>query len=299
MRTSPHWRDQAFLQDAQELGLGHQAHVPDLVQEQGAAMGALERALAIRHRSRKGPAHVAEHLALDELVGDGRAIQLDEGLLAPRREGVDGARDQLLAGAALPRDEDAALRGGRHLHQLIDPPHGSRAADHAVSGAVRHRFEVLLASRKRRLQDAVHDLEEALTRDRLLEEVGRPRAHGLHGVGDGSHARDDHDGRAWRFALKLPQDVDAGTVREAQVQQDRPRASLTEYPQAFSDRGGGHRPVTTGLEQLDAQLPYQVIVVDDQDRGAISSHRLACYHPWKSRQTFGMLASSQANRSAI
>src|SRR4029077_11743949 len=98
-----------LLQDAQELGLGDEAHVPDLVEEEGAGRGRFELALAVRHRSRERALDVPEHLALDQLAGDGRAVELDERAIPAGREGVDRARDQLLARPALARDEDAAL----------------------------------------------------------------------------------------------------------------------------------------------------------------------------------------------
>jgi hypothetical protein len=58
-------RELALLQHAQELGLHHEPHVPDLVEEQRAGVGRLEGAAAVRDGSGEGSLHVAEHLALD------------------------------------------------------------------------------------------------------------------------------------------------------------------------------------------------------------------------------------------
>ena len=111
-----------LLQRAQHLGLGLEAHVADLVEEQRAAVGGLELAAAARHGAGEGAALVAEELGLDQLLGDGGAVDLDEGRLAPRRQGVDGAGHQLLAGAVLAVDEHAPVGGrgdGDLLAQLV------------------------------------------------------------------------------------------------------------------------------------------------------------------------------------
>ena len=75
----------AGLQRPQHLGLGGQAHVADLVEEEGAAVGDLEQAALAADRAGEGALLVAEELALDELGRDGRAVHLDE--LAARRAG--------------------------------------------------------------------------------------------------------------------------------------------------------------------------------------------------------------------
>ncbi len=94
---APHALEGLLLQHAQHLGLGHQAHVADLVEEERAPVGALEASAAPADGAGEGAALVAEQLRLDQLLGDGRAVHLDEGPRAPRRLGVDGPRHQLLA----------------------------------------------------------------------------------------------------------------------------------------------------------------------------------------------------------
>ena len=67
-----------FLEDAQHLGLRLEAHVADLVEEDRPAVGDLELAAPVGHRAGERAAHVAEELALDQLLGNGRAVHLDE-----------------------------------------------------------------------------------------------------------------------------------------------------------------------------------------------------------------------------
>ena len=66
----------------------------------------------------KAPRGVAEELALEQGLGDRRAVDRDEGLVAPRRLRVDGARDHLLAGAALAEQQHRGLELRRALDDL-------------------------------------------------------------------------------------------------------------------------------------------------------------------------------------
>ena len=77
---------------------GHLAH---LVEEERAAVRQLEPALAVGDRAGEGAAHVAEQLALDDGLGQRRAVHLDERAARPLAAVVDRLRHQLLAGAGL------------------------------------------------------------------------------------------------------------------------------------------------------------------------------------------------------
>ena len=92
-----------LVEGAQDFGLGLQAHVADFVEEERAAVGALEGAALFGGR-RLGPAGagavaVAEEFGLDEVFGDGGAVELDEDAVAAEGFGVDGAGDEFFAGA--------------------------------------------------------------------------------------------------------------------------------------------------------------------------------------------------------
>ena len=68
--------------------------------------------------------HVAEKLALEQAVGHGAAIHLDErrGLFAAVV--VDGAGDEFLARAAFARDEHCGIGGCNELNLLHHFAHG-------------------------------------------------------------------------------------------------------------------------------------------------------------------------------
>jgi len=92
-------------------------------------VGQLELAPLLRRGARESPLFVAEELALQEPLRDGDAVELDEGPLLAEAVLVDALGDQLLARAALPRDEHRRVRRG-HLEDLAeDPPHDLALAD--------------------------------------------------------------------------------------------------------------------------------------------------------------------------
>src|SRR6185436_7538781 len=87
-------REALVLQEAQQLRLQLQRHVAQLVQEQRAAVRGLDQARLAALRRRVRALLVAEQLALDELLGDGRAVDGDQLTLAPAGL-VDGVGEHL------------------------------------------------------------------------------------------------------------------------------------------------------------------------------------------------------------
>ena len=114
-----------FVERAEDLGLGLEAHVADLVEEERSAVGALEGAalfagLAGAARAGFGPraVAVAEELGFDVVLGDGGAVQLNKDAVAAQALGMDGAGDELLASAGLAEDEHAAVGRGHQFNLL-------------------------------------------------------------------------------------------------------------------------------------------------------------------------------------
>ena len=75
----------ALLQDAQDFALERQRHVADFVEEKRAAVALLEAADARAGRAGERAFLVAEEFALEQLLGNGRAVDRDEALRAARR----------------------------------------------------------------------------------------------------------------------------------------------------------------------------------------------------------------------
>ena len=84
----------------------------------------------------EGPFHMAEEFAFQQTFIERRAVDLDERLLVPFAQAVDGAGDQFLAGARLPIDNDRCLRPGNAFHQVEDATHHWGVADNALKALV-------------------------------------------------------------------------------------------------------------------------------------------------------------------
>ena len=116
--------DGLVLEDLEELGLQGLGEEGDLVEEEDAAVGGLEEAGLGAAGIGEGAALEAEELGFEQGVGDGGAVDVDEGAVVAGAGVVDEAGDQALAGAGLAVEEDGgeAAAGSR------------RAASRARSG---------------------------------------------------------------------------------------------------------------------------------------------------------------------
>jgi hypothetical protein len=121
------------LEDPQELGLRGQRQLADLVEEQRAAVGRGEATDAVVDRAGERALQVAEQLGLDQAVGDRRAVDRDERPGVALRGAVDGAREQLLAGAGLAGDEDGG-RGRTNPPREVESRGELRGAAEDVGG---------------------------------------------------------------------------------------------------------------------------------------------------------------------
>lgn len=75
-----------FLQNAQQLRLGEERHLADLVEKERAALRHFELTdLAALLRACERPFLIAEELAFKEVIGDARAVDGDKGILCCAR----------------------------------------------------------------------------------------------------------------------------------------------------------------------------------------------------------------------
>ena len=96
--------DRQLLDRAQQLRLRRRRQVRHLVEEQRAAVRVLELAAPAAHAG-GGALLDAEQLGLEQRLDDRRAVDGDERPVAAPAQVVNLARDQFLAGAALPFDQ--------------------------------------------------------------------------------------------------------------------------------------------------------------------------------------------------
>ncbi len=120
--------DLLVLERAQQLHLERGRRVPDLVEQDRAAVCMLEEPALVAVRPGEGALAVAEELALEQRVGQRPAVDRDEEVPAARALLVDRAGHELLAGARLAQDQRREVGGG-DLADLID--HLADGAAHA------------------------------------------------------------------------------------------------------------------------------------------------------------------------
>src|SRR5207253_9161559 len=144
--------------------------VPDLVEEDGAAVGSLELADLELVGAREGASLITKQLALEELARHGGAVDLDERPRPAGREVVDRPRDQLLAGARLTRDENGDVNAGRFTEDLTRFQHLGAAPELKLASDAPGG---LLGRRSKRLglgaNEGVDGLLELIEAQRLVE----------------------------------------------------------------------------------------------------------------------------------
>src|SRR5690606_11450754 len=126
-----HAHERAGLEHPQEFHLQLRGHLGDLVEEDGAAVRALEEALVLPVGAREAAALVAEQLALDELRRDRAAVERQERRIAPARELVQRLRGELLARAALADEQHRCRSGSDTAELIVELLHARRAAENA------------------------------------------------------------------------------------------------------------------------------------------------------------------------
>nr|AAC45363.1 ORF5; no significant similarity with known prokaryotic or eukaryotic proteins [Aeromonas hydrophila] len=176
-----------------------------------------------------------EDLALHQVVGNGGAVEGDEGLLATGAALVDGLGAHLLAGAALAGDEHGRLARRRALDDAIDRLHrhggtdetGKRAALEVLPVLGHQRAELLV------LEGIACGGAQPLAVERFGQKVEGTEPHRLHrhvhrAVGG------DHHHRAGQLLFgDLLQDVHAGHVGQLEIQQHHRRRAAQQLRQCL------------------------------------------------------------------
>src|SRR5574344_127043 len=95
----------AVLQRSQQLGLHGERHVTDLIQEQGSAVSLGQQPGLRLQGAGKGSLLITKQLALDQIFGDGGAVDGDEGTRRPRRLFRQQSGDDLFPGTCFAEDQ--------------------------------------------------------------------------------------------------------------------------------------------------------------------------------------------------
>ena len=135
--ATTHALEAALLQHAKQRDLRLGRDVADLVEEDGAAVSVLEEPALARLGPGESPALVAEELAEEQRLDQGRAVDLDDGTIGPVAGTVQCVGHQLLAGAALARDEHGGFAGAELVDGGSEGGHG-RAVTHELVATRTH-----------------------------------------------------------------------------------------------------------------------------------------------------------------
>ncbi len=259
----------ALLEHAQKLHLQLDRHVADLVEEERAAAGGLEAADAAFVGAGERAALMAEELAFEEVARDRRAVQRHERAAPARRVHVDGACDQLLAGAALALDEDGRVAVGEAADGLEDLLHRHAGADERDAGLV--ASDHLRADAADGILEPVHfggtrdECPHLVEIEGLREVVEGAAFHRFDGV---RHRvlRGDHDHDDRRFGLAdACQHVEAAHVGHPDVE-DRDIVGAADQPgERFAARARDVDLVPGLRERRRENEPDRFFVVGDQD----------------------------------
>src|SRR5262249_4073995 len=263
------------LEDAQELDLERHRQLADLVEEDGAAVGGGEETLAVLGGVGEGALHVAEELVLEERLGDRAAVHDDEGPLVPRRQVVDRARDELLAGAALAEEGDGDVGGRHHRDALVELFGPRRAADEDV-GLARAARPAGAPVAERAL-DAEPELGAV---ERLADEVEGAVAHperGRLGAGSAGLGGDD-DPRALRPGADAVERLDAAgvEVEENRVEGLTEGGGALDLAHTVGAIGDGDH-IRIADEAPADDVGRCRLVVDDQKSAPVHVTTLALY----------------------
>ncbi len=265
-----------LLQHAQELGLQGEGHVADLVQEQRSPLGGEEEPLVATGGAGESPFHMPEQLRFQQVLGDGGAVDGDEGLVAPGAGPVDGARQQLLAGARLAVDEHTRVAGG-HQARLGEHRFHLRAAgdDARAPGGVFFVWSLVHPAEGQGLLDLGQEL---LAVEGLGEEAEHAAVGGLDGVGDSTVGGEDDDRQGRVFLVDGMEQGYAIHTRHAQVGDHQVGAEHRDFHQGLLG-AVRHRHVVTGVTQAQVEQAQEIgVVVDDEDPGGIGHGRSLLNH---------------------
>src|SRR5260370_11029229 len=109
-----------LLQHAEQFGLQFERNFSYFVQENRAAISHFETANPLRDRSCKCGCLVSEQVAFQQARRNGRAVELHEGLGAPRAQIMNAACDQFPSRACLSINQHRRIRRRYRLHLFED-----------------------------------------------------------------------------------------------------------------------------------------------------------------------------------
>ena len=125
-----------LLQHAQQFGLQFQRHIAYFVKEQRAFIRQFETTNALGAGTGKRAALVTEQVAFQQARRHCRAVHFHHPAVITAAQVMDGAGNQLFAGAGFTEDQHRTVAWGDHLHLLEDVEHRFATTDDFAKLAV-------------------------------------------------------------------------------------------------------------------------------------------------------------------
>ena len=122
----------AVLEKAQQADLGLEGERVHFIEEQGAAFRLGDQPTLVFTGVGVSPPSMAEQFVFDQVVGQGAAVDRDEGFVAAPAQVVDGARGQFLAAAGFAGDEDAGVIAGDLVQYFEHFPESGGVTDQSM-----------------------------------------------------------------------------------------------------------------------------------------------------------------------
>ena len=219
----------------------------------------------------KSSLHVPEEFTLQELGGNRAAVDRDEGPVAPGTQIVNGLGDQFLPGTALPRDQNRAAARAHLGNEFRDPPDRLALADDVLEvtlTAMKTGLELAILQLESPLPDAVLDDQQQLfVAKRFGHEVERSQPGRLHRVFNGRIGRDHDDGQVRIQLQDLLQRLKSADAGKHEIQKHQIHRLASNQLDALLPRGSKENLVTAAGDDSREDLPHDLFVVDDQNRG--------------------------------
>ena len=213
---------------------------------------------------------VAEQLGFEQRFGDGGAVDGDERAVVARAERVKRAREQLLAGAALPFEQHRRVGGGgavqrdRHLLELRVVADDLRRA--AALGQLFPQDQVFRGQPALR-ERALDHQQEMVGIDRLRQEVEGAFLHRGDGVLDAAERGHDDDRQLGIEVFRRAQHAEAVPLRQAEIRQHHGGVAREQGGFRFALIARFDDGVPLRFERMAQHRPQRVLVFDDEDRG--------------------------------
>src|SRR5688572_1876439 len=257
----------ALLQHTKELRLQVGRHLANLVEEQRPALGHLEEPHLVAGGARERAFAVPEQLALDELGGNGRAVDLDERPAHTVGVVVDGVGNQLFAGTVLALNQDVRVARRHTLDELEEVLHLLALPHHvpeAVPSANLFLESQVLGPLAGELHGLVEDVDESGLVHGLFEKIERSRLTGLHGARHAALGTDHDDLRRLVGLFQPPEERYPIRVRQLEVGQHHVGAPLAENLLAAGANQRRPHLIAFGLDDDAKPLRHRWFVVDHE-----------------------------------